>query len=478
MDRKKIFFLIILIILFIFFLIFPKISKNFEVKRVNFQLPSVAYASEKIRSQVEKLKSPGYLVHTVIKQRLFNNEGRLKTEITYDLWQDNGSARFKNLVIYPHKKTVQVNDGFNQYSWDDAEKALYIEHYVNTPKEGLPRRGVQLSLLSDFKKLLGNKINWQIKKGRFQGKVVIVLSFSEGLKNGPNSGANSPIVYYEYYFNKNLRLKGYREWQNKILKREVVVEKYEIKERNKVDLSQFFKFDFPKQRGVKIYEVYRDAKTLRIVSPTPVSYFRNAFLDENYGIKFFYPSRYKIRSSTNGCVWVAKNEQSCKLSLELRARGDQFTPLAYFYLIDGIDNVNISGQISDIKYSKEDGGWIEESPWEKSLIDKYGKTESGLDIFKGTNGGSGGSHDYYIIPAGRYVAIFAVPTAYRMRCDAYKDYDMSKWRDCNEYLKAIAKKYFPGKTIETVEDWDWLPEEFLKDTYKDMEKLIKSFSLL
>ena len=224
-----------------------------------------------------------------------------------------------------------------------------------------------------------------------------------------------------------------------------------------------------------------DTSKNKISEITPISDLSNwkTFVDRKYRIKFFYPSNYKVQGSTNDCVWVAKNEQSCKLSLELRARGDQFTPLAYFYLIDGIDNVNISGQIADIKYSKEDGGWIEESPWEKSLIDKYGKTESGLDIFKGTNGGSGGSHDYYIIPAGRYVAIFAVPVSHRLYCDGYYDYDRNKWKACNEYLKTIDQKYFPGKTIETVEDWDWdwLPEEFLKDTYKDMEKVIKSFSL-
>ncbi len=232
---------------------------------------SRVYAMEQIKKEMEELKSSDKLVHTVTKLIMYQNNGKINQEIVYDLWQDNASARFKNVVFYPDGKVVQVNDGFNRYDWDEKNKTLNIEHYVNVPKGGMPKAGDQVRLLSEFHKILNHQSDINVERGKYDNQTVLVLGFYENQVQGDKGQTNT--FYYEYYFDNQFRLIGKRVWRvdkdKKILTQEVRVEKYEVIDRNKANLDKIFKFELPKDKDLKIYEVYRRADNLEMVTPTP-----------------------------------------------------------------------------------------------------------------------------------------------------------------------------------------------------------------
>ncbi len=241
------------------------------------KLISAAEAVEKIRAQIAKLEDPNYIVHITRRQILYDDKGQVKEEISYDLWSDNGSARFKNEVFYPDDYVVQVHDGFKLISYDQKEKSVYIEHYVGVPKDGMVKEGQEVWLLGEFRQILKHQEKLTTLIGEYLNRRVFVLSYVDDQVRGVN---NTPLkLYYEYYFDDEMRLKGIKVWRvrdsKKILLREVRIEKYEVIPREAQKLKEIFKFELPKDEDLKIYEVYRRADNLEMITVTPTPKVKN-----------------------------------------------------------------------------------------------------------------------------------------------------------------------------------------------------------
>lgn len=199
------------------------------------------------------------------------------------------------------------------------------------------------------------------------------------------------------------------------------------------------------------------------------------------GIEFDYPQNYAISAnptnSTNpnyaNCMGLTNNQAGCLLSLALNPTNSEYTPKANFWLLKGINSVNIPGQVSSINFDSQKRAWIVNNSVPKpEVLLVWNHTKTGQEIIKSSNGGSHGSSHYYIIPKNESdeVAIFSIPESYRLRCDNFVN-DKPKEIDCNNFYKSVIDQYNNGE----VTDDTWLPENYLKSIYAEAENIVKSY---
>lgn len=217
--------------------------------------------------------------------------------------------------------------------------------------------------------------------------------------------------------------------------------------------------------------------------PTPSSIITqgNAVLEletyknSQYGIEFDYPQNYTVSTGSPGsdCSLVTSNQSGCLVFLTLNPTGSDYPPKASFWFLKGINSINISGQISSINFDAQKKAWVLDSPDSTpQVLSVWGQTKSGQEIIKAANGGSHGSFDYYIIPnyENDEVAIFSIPSSYRLRCDNFVN-DRSKETDCNNFYKSVIDQYNNGE----VNVDSWLPKNYLDSLYAEAEDIVKSY---
>lgn len=192
----------------------------------------------------------------------------------------------------------------------------------------------------------------------------------------------------------------------------------------------------------------------------------------HYGLKFDYPQSYII-STNSDCSGLINNQPACLLALAINPSNSDYSPKAHFWLLRGINSVNIPGQVSSISFDSQKRAWVlNQSIPPVEVLSVWNRTKSGQEIIKSSNGGSHGSSYYYIIP--KYendeVAIFAVPQSYRLRCDNFFN-DKSREADCNSFYESVIDEYNEGKTTDDT----WLPENYLSSMYSEAENVIKSY---
>jgi hypothetical protein len=190
-----------------------------------------------------------------------------------------------------------------------------------------------------------------------------------------------------------------------------------------------------------------------------------------YGFIFKYPKSYTVLSHSD-CSIVTKVKSACLVALSLDPNQNEYLPKASFWLLQGINSVNIVGQIREISFDLQKRVWIGNHLTEaKKVFPVWSHTKSGKEIIKSSNWGSHSSSYYYIIPDYKNdkVAIFEIPQSYRLRCDFIKD--EIKQADCNRFYKLVIDQYNRGKMIPDT----WLPENYLTSVYAEAENIIKSY---
>lgn len=211
-------------------------------------------------------------------------------------------------------------------------------------------------------------------------------------------------------------------------------------------------------------------ETPSVTTPINENVNLKTYKNVQYNLAFDYPQNYVI-SKNQDCGNLINNQAGCLLSLTLDpTNGDDYTPKAEFWLLQGINSVNIFGQVSTISFDSQKRVWVLDNPTE--VLSVWGRTKTGQEIIKSSNGGSCGSSYYYIIP--KYetdeVAIFSVPQSYRLRCDNFTN-DKSKETDCNNFYKSVIDQYNRGETTADT----WLPENYLSSIYSEAENIVKSY---
>ena len=249
--------LILLTIISLIFIYLYKFTINKPISKV--------YAAQRIKTELNKLEDPDNIVHTITQLAIISKNSTEK--ITYDLWEDNSSDRFKNVVDYPKFRVIQLNDGLTRWDIDTEERTLKITHLINVPQKG-KNSSKRVLLLSEFKEILNHKQDFSITRGTYNDKPVIVISFEDKNVNGPDNKKQN--LFYKYYFDNTFKLIAKKIWQRtsnkeKTLKEEIEVKKYETLPRTSQTLQKIFTFDKSKFVDFKITEVYKDVQTGEIV---------------------------------------------------------------------------------------------------------------------------------------------------------------------------------------------------------------------
>jgi hypothetical protein len=197
------------------------------------------------------------------------------------------------------------------------------------------------------------------------------------------------------------------------------------------------------------------------------------YKNARYGLSFEYPKNYVITTNSN-CSSLTNNQAGCLLSLTLDPTNSDYPPKAYFWLLQGINSVNILGQVSNINFNLRKKAWVLNNTTSSAeVISIWDHTKSGQEIIKFSNEGSHGSSYYYLIPNYKNdkVAIFSVPQSYRLRCDNFID-NKSKETDCNNFYKSVINQYNRGELTPDT----WLPENYLNYIYSEAENIVKSYA--
>lgn len=216
------------------------------------------------------------------------------------------------------------------------------------------------------------------------------------------------------------------------------------------------------------------AKTTETPSVTaPTNSNLKTYKNAQYNFAFDYPQKYIITTNPD-CSNLINNQAGCLLSLSLNPTNSDYPPKAYFWLLQGINSVNIPGQVSSINFDSQKKAWVLNNPVPPAeVLSVWNHTKSDQEIIKSSNGGSHGSSYYYIIPNYKNdkVAIFSVPQSYRLRCDNFIN-DKPKETDCNNFYTSIINQYNKGQpTVDT-----WLPENYLSSVYSEAENIVKSYT--
>ncbi len=193
--------------------------------------------------------------------------------------------------------------------------------------------------------------------------------------------------------------------------------------------------------------------------------------NEEYGFQFSHPQSYMFAAnpSCGNLTDGSGIQPSCLVSLDLAVSKNDFDPAASFYLLKGINYLEIPGQISTISFDPQRDVWTLWDDSREQILSVWDKTKSGQDIVKVSNGGSHASFYYYLIPdyVKDTVAVFQIPQGYRLRCDLIED--QSRQAQCGDFYKSAIDEF--KEEIDT-----WLPGDYLKALYADAEAVVKSFS--
>lgn len=199
-----------------------------------------------------------------------------------------------------------------------------------------------------------------------------------------------------------------------------------------------------------------------------------SYKNTQYGFAFDYPQNYVIFTNPD-CNSLINNQAGCLLSLTLNPTNSDYPPKAYFWLLRGINSVNISGQVSSIGFDQQKKMWVLNNPVPTpEILSVWARTKSRQEIIKSSNGGSHGSSFYYIIPNYQKdeAAVFSVPQSYRLRCDNFTN-DKPKETDCNNFYMSIINQYNKGQPTA---DTSWLPENYISSMYSEAENIVKSYT--
>jgi hypothetical protein len=220
-----------------------------------------------------------------------------------------------------------------------------------------------------------------------------------------------------------------------------------------------------------------------VVSPTPKSVQTavpptgwNIYMDNQLNYTFNYPSAYTLTGITDVSSDRSVTDTAASV-LQIQKitpkNSDAYTPTARFYFIKGINTVNLTGQVEDIKFNPQKNAWVDENPDGETILPVWAYTKNGSEIIKGTNGGSEGSSYYYVIPDYQHdtAAIFLIPQSYRIRCDSLSG---SVQTACTNFYTSVIKKYNNGQTIMDT----WLPETYIQSLYTGAESMISGFEFI
>jgi hypothetical protein len=213
--------------------------------------------------------------------------------------------------------------------------------------------------------------------------------------------------------------------------------------------------------------------TSPIISPPATGWL--TYADNQNGFKFDYSPTYNVvadSSSSATCDGLTNDNSSClALNINTNVGGNGYVPEAIFYLIKGINKINISGQVDGIKFNSQKSMWVDENPGGETELPTWAYTKSDNNVIKTSIGGSEASSNSYIIPDYKNdkVAIFLIPQSFRLRCDLMQGQEQTA---CNSFYKSVINQYNNGQATEDT----WLPDIYMQSLYPNIESVITSFS--
>lgn len=206
---------------------------------------SIAYAKEEIQKQIQLLSDPNIIVHR--KNRLtFYSDGIQTSQITYELWEDNSSNKFKNSAYYSDETVTQVNDGSIQWNYSDREKTLVKERYKygNETTPSAAPQSKRVELLSDFEAILQyDDSRITLSEGLYNNNPVYILETVGRVENSFESYNKKEKMYFD---RNSMKLIGTREYRvdgaNEYLLTDNEELIYEAVERTDENMQSLFTF--------------------------------------------------------------------------------------------------------------------------------------------------------------------------------------------------------------------------------------------
>jgi len=200
----------------------------------------------------------------------------------------------------------------------------------------------------------------------------------------------------------------------------------------------------------------------------------SGYINSVHKIRFKYPGNYTVSSNSDYCNFLVSNTSECLVAIKLSIADSEFIPPAYFWLLRGIDQTTILGKTVKIVFDQDIDSWvIDEYGTTIGGIPTWGFTTSGLEIAKTSNGGSQGSHFYYLISNNLKdeVAIFAFPNSFRLHCDNYAD-DASMKKNCEDFYDSVTQQKFYDDNLSSE---TWIPGAYLSDIYFEADEIVLSY---
>jgi len=94
-----------------------------------------------------------------------------------------------------------------------------------------------------------------------------------------------------------------------------------------------------------------------------------------YSLKFDYPQNY-IVSTNSDCSGLINNQSACLLALGINPSDSGYSPKAYFWLLRGINSVNIPGQVSSINFNSQKERGFSINPFLQQKRCQFGSTQN------------------------------------------------------------------------------------------------------
>ncbi|MBI2328001.1 hypothetical protein HYU92_06815 [Candidatus Curtissbacteria bacterium] len=218
-------------------------------------LISVAEAKEEIKKQLDRMLQKDTIFHQ--KSILISYEdGKAQAPITYEIWEDQNSPRLKNIVNYPNSTTFQVHDGDNYWDYNTGDNTLYKEIYVfENPADKEVKLGSRVDLIEKYKSILESQA-LSISQETVNNTDAWVIS-EETTTTGADNQTYIQVI--KHAFAKEtfqlLVISRYKKMPEALAKQqEVDFQIVESLPRNRKNLENLFKFDFPLPPDVRMVE--------------------------------------------------------------------------------------------------------------------------------------------------------------------------------------------------------------------------------
>ena len=222
--------------------------------------PAKVNAAEIIKKSLGKILAKGTIYHHKALYYRYSQKPNQSESmpIIYEIWEDQDSDRFKQVVTYADgKKTIQAFDGDIRWDYNEEEDTLRKDIYVySDPKEREIKHGKRLDLAEKYRRLLN--------KGD-------LIAYEDKLENRPvwrviDKRQQKTSYWNTFYFDKETFLLIQEEKWVKKNGKETKTEKisYPIMEsipRQNLNIAKFFSFNLPLSKTTKILERHFNTAT-------------------------------------------------------------------------------------------------------------------------------------------------------------------------------------------------------------------------